>query len=77
MRTKLLTGEGQPVAGIATSTMIVGLDDGQCFYVTPKAIELWQEEPLRRIRRWPRKRILWLLPAQEEPVENGTSTSKK
>lgn len=66
MRTKLLTSDGQPVAGIAMRTMMIDRDHGQCFYATRKAIELWQEEPLWRIRRWPKKRILWLLPARKE-----------
>lgn len=47
---------------IATVTQVIEASAGQRFYETPKAIELWQEEPLRRLKRWPRKRIAWIFP---------------
>lgn len=77
MRTRLLTPDGQTVAAIATCTMIIECDEGQCFYTTPKAVELWQEEPLHRIRRWPRKRILWLLPARKDLKDHAEERSTR
>lgn len=53
-------------AAIATAKQTIIKDAGQTFYQTPKAIELWQDEPLpRRIKRWDRKAVLWIIPDEE------------
>jgi len=51
------------VKAIATATKIIHADKGQAFYKLPKSIELWQDEPLQRIARWDRARVLWIMPA--------------
>lgn len=59
MRTKL------DAIAITTAGRIITRDAGQTFYETPKAIELWQDEPLRRIKRWNRKTVFWIVPNEE------------
>lgn len=45
---------------ICTVTKWVVRGEGQQFYQTPKSIELWQEEPLRFVRRWSKvKQVLF------------------
>lgn len=53
------------VKAISTATRIIELAEGQMFYTTPKAWEIWQERPgelLRRIKRFDRKNIYWIFP---------------
>jgi hypothetical protein len=38
-------------------TYTVFLDNGQAFYETARAYELWQEKPLMRIKRFPKSRV--------------------
>lgn len=45
------------VTAIQLLTKRVERSAGQQFYRTNKAYELWQEEPLMRIRRWSDKNI--------------------
>jgi len=47
---------------IHTATQCIEVSEGQKFYETPKAIELWQEEPeLRFLKRWSKgKQVLWV-----------------
>lgn len=48
----------EDVKAITTATKQYELADNQVFYCTKAAWEIWQEEPLIRIMRIPRKRIL-------------------
>ncbi len=45
---------------ITTARMTIILNPGQCFYTTPKAFEVWQEEPLQRLKRIPALRVFWV-----------------
>ena len=46
---------------IRTTTQAIVLAVGQCFYRTPRAYEIWQEDPLRRIKRIPNDRVFWVI----------------
>lgn len=60
MRTKL------NAVAISTLKETIAKDPGQTFYETPKAVELWQDGPLpRRIKRWNRKAVFWIIPDDE------------
>ena len=43
---------------IQSARMVYGLGAGQSWYETPGAYEIWQDEPLQRIKRIPKARIL-------------------
>jgi len=46
---------------IQTATRLIVAGEGQAWYETPKAFELWETDPLRRIKRWPRVVVFWEL----------------
>lgn len=49
------------IRAIRTATQIIELCEGQVFYRTPKAYEVWQEQPsLRRLARYPLSRVYWI-----------------
>ena len=48
------------VKAISTAKITYSLADGQNFYKTPKAWEIWQEDPLARIKRIPRNRVMFV-----------------
>lgn len=48
------------VIAITLQTKTVVLGANQVFMETPKAWELWQLEPLMRLKRWDRKNIWWV-----------------
>jgi len=50
------------VENICTATETRHASADQAFYETPQTIELWDERPtLRRVKRWPRKAVYWIL----------------
>lgn len=47
---------------LITAKLTIELGEGQAFYQTPKAYEIWQEEPdLRRVKRIPKTQVLWII----------------
>ena len=52
--------ERREIISISTATKIIELSEGQYFCTTPKAYELWQEEPLRFLKRWDRRRVFFV-----------------
>ena len=50
--------ERRDLAGIATAARDISLSDGQFFCETPKAYEIWQDEPLLMIKRIPSSKVL-------------------
>jgi len=49
------------IKAIETMTKRIELDESQCYYRTPKAYEIWQEEPLIFLKRIPRTSVLWVI----------------
>jgi acyl-coenzyme A synthetase/AMP-(fatty) acid ligase len=60
--------EKPTVTSITTATRIIERQDNQHFCCTPKAWELWQSEPAKRIKRWDRKYIFWIIEENHENV---------
>jgi len=50
------------IVAIRTVTQLIKLGPGQTFYRTPKAIELWQDDPFRRLKRWSQEQVVWEYP---------------
>lgn len=48
------------IKALTTARLRIELDKGQVFYSTQKAFEIWQEKPLRHIKRIPKKRVFWV-----------------
>lgn len=48
------------VKAIHTARLSFYLHTGQTFYTTPKAYEIWNEEPLQMVKRIPRKSVYWV-----------------
>lgn len=49
------------IKAIQTAMYYMELYEGQCWYTTPKAYEIWQETPdLRFIKRIPKSRVYWV-----------------
>lgn len=47
---------------LITAKLTIELGEGQAFYQTPKAYEIWQEEPeLRLVKRIPKKQVFWVI----------------
>lgn len=47
------------IVAIRTARTLIKRNHGtQVFYETPKAYELWQKNPLRRLKRWSKSRVL-------------------
>jgi len=46
---------------LMTARLTIGLHPGQSFYETPKAYEIWDEDPLRFVNRIPKKRVYWVI----------------
>lgn len=55
----------EDVRAISLRTKIYEIISGQTFYETPKAWELWLNDPLMRLMRWPKSRVLWVIPKNE------------
>ena len=49
------------IKAIETVTQRIELEGSQCYYRTPKAYEIWQEEPLYFLKRIPRTSVLWVI----------------
>ena len=49
--------ERPDIAAVSTAKFIIELDTNQFWCSTPKAYEIWQREPLRRVKRIPEKQI--------------------
>lgn len=62
------------VVAIVTATKNIFKGEGQVFYRTEKTWELWQEEPLALVKRWPRKRVMFVLEKDDfdPPLEPET-----
>ena len=50
----------EKVYAIRSANIQYLLADGQCFYKTPKAWEIWNEKPLRRVKRIDARMIFWI-----------------
>lgn len=46
---------------LRTAKQDIMLSEGQCFYRTPKAYEIWQEEPLYMVKRISQDRVFWIV----------------
>ena len=53
------------VSAVSTATKTIEADKGQSWYKTGTAWELWQNKPLARLLRIPRKRVYWVLGKRE------------
>ena len=49
------------VRAITTARLTMELGPGQVFAETPKAWEIWQEDPLMRVKRIRRNRVFWVI----------------
>jgi hypothetical protein len=55
------TREYRPeVAAITTATQQIELADGQGFYITRGAWEIWENDPVRLVKRIPHKRVFFV-----------------
>lgn len=57
------------VEAITTAKLTIELAEGQTFYETNTAYEIWDENPLRRVHRIPKKRVYWVA-SKEEADDN-------
>jgi len=54
------------IGAITTATMIIEVNADQVFMETPKAWELWQKDPLQRLKRWSKERVFWILEGRRQ-----------
>lgn len=55
---KTIREERKDVWLLRCARIDISLEAGQFFCTTPKAWEIWQEEPLMRVKRIPRKQVI-------------------
>jgi len=48
------------IDAVITARKKIELDDGESFYLTSTAVEVWQDDPLKRLKRIPRDKIEWV-----------------
>lgn len=51
---------------IRTARQRIVAGDGQMFCQTGRAVELWEREPLRLLKRWDAKSVLWVSTGKTE-----------
>lgn len=49
------------VKALITARQEIELGPNQTFYKTPKAWEIWDDNPLRRVKRIPSTRVFWVI----------------
>ena len=61
-----MRAERKDIEAISTARYVRTLHNGQFFCETLKAWEIWQEQPLTRLKRFSKQAVLWVIPRKAE-----------
>lgn len=59
-RGEIMAKRRPEVKYLSTATMLITLSEDQEFYENPKSWEIWNTNPLQRVKRIDKKRIFWV-----------------